>query len=597
MQRDQDRLDRQAVGRPEEELLEAVDLGGLRTLEDYTRQGVTDRLVEPPRDLEMSTPDRGIMDAPADDRREQTPDREVVGPERSGGSLEGVGRHVPGIEHGPFLYRRVETDVDASALLHKVLWRRSRPSSRDGIGGEDRRWPSVADRRGRRTAPAWMFLGSRRAVRIVGDGRNPTQPSEYLERNREVQLEQAAMRASVPVAGPAGPSRGPRRSGGEGMASRGESRWIGVPIIRHVSPSPSLPAPGAGGQSHIEGERTRMKRNPVAWAALIVAFGRIGQLIGLPAPDAGGARRSPLEGQQAARSLSAAYEAVAEFVRPSVVQITVQKKAGNVQVPGLPNMRRFQFPPHGNENMTPRDFEDMLRKFLNPEGNPEKEQFGSRSMGVGSGFVYDDHGHILTNNHVVENAEKIMVTFYDGVEVPAKVVGTDKQTDVAVIKVDSTSYQPLPRGDSTKLKVGELVMAVGSPFELSQSVTTGIVSALERNEPGDQRGPGLRVVHPDRRADQPGQLGRPAGEHERRGRRDQLGDRQRRQRQRRHRLRDPDEAGQRRRRDDHQGRQGSLCPDRHRPGAADAEHGPPARPGPDHQGRPGRRRRPRQPGG
>ncbi len=105
-------------------------------------------------------------------------------------------------------------------------------------------------------------------------------------------------------------------------------------------------------------------------------------------------------------------------------------------------------------------------------------------MGVGSGFVYDNHGHILTNNHVVENAEKITVTFYDGVEATAKVVGTDKQSDVAVIKVDNTSYPALPKGDSIKLKVGELVMAVGSPFELSQSVTTGIISALERNAVG-----------------------------------------------------------------------------------------------------------------
>jgi serine protease Do len=197
------------------------------------------------------------------------------------------------------------------------------------------------------------------------------------------------------------------------------------------------------------------------------------------------APKVPLEGQQAAKALSEAFGAVAEFVRPCVVQITVEKKIGSgPQFPGLPGMRRFQFPPRGNDNINPRDFEDMLRKFLNPDGAPEKEQFGFRGKGVGSGFVYDNHGHILTNNHVVENAEKIKVAFYDGTEVDAKVVGTDKATDVAVIKVDNTSYQALPKGDSTKLKVGELVMAVGSPFELSQSVTTGIVSALERNNLG-----------------------------------------------------------------------------------------------------------------
>jgi len=226
-----------------------------------------------------------------------------------------------------------------------------------------------------------------------------------------------------------------------------------------------------------------MRRNPVAWAALIVGLAALVSSSGFLRPMPA-APKVPLEGQQAAKALSQAYEAVAEFVRPSVVQITVQKKAGSLpQIPGFPNMRRFP-PRGGNDNMTPRDFEDMLRKFLNPEGNPEKEQFGGRNQGVGSGFVYDDHGHILTNNHVVENAEKITVAFYDGVEVSAKVVGADKQSDVAVIKVDNTSYPALPKGDSSRLKVGELVMAVGSPFELSQSVTTGIISALERNAVG-----------------------------------------------------------------------------------------------------------------
>jgi len=128
-----------------------------------------------------------------------------------------------------------------------------------------------------------------------------------------------------------------------------------------------------------------------------------------------------------------------------------------------------------------KDFEEMLKRFFGPEGFPEKNQFGGPGSGVGSGFVYDDKGHILTNNHVVEGAEKISVTFHDGIEMPATVVGADEKSDVAVIKVDTTNYPPLPRGDSTNLKVGDLVMAVGSPFELSQSVTTGIISATERN--------------------------------------------------------------------------------------------------------------------
>jgi serine protease Do len=226
-----------------------------------------------------------------------------------------------------------------------------------------------------------------------------------------------------------------------------------------------------------------MKKNPVAWAALVVSSAALLSSSGFLRPMPA-APKVPLEGQQAAKALSSAYEAVADFVRPSVVEIRVQKKAGNVQIPGMPNMRRFGTPPGGRDNMTPRDFEDMLKKFFNPEGNPEREQFGFRNMGVGSGFVYDDRGHILTNNHVVENSDKVTVIFSDGVEAQAKVVGTDKQSDVAVIKVDNTSYPALPKGDSAKLKVGELVMAVGSPFQFSQSVTTGIISALERNAVG-----------------------------------------------------------------------------------------------------------------
>jgi len=232
-----------------------------------------------------------------------------------------------------------------------------------------------------------------------------------------------------------------------------------------------------------------MKRNPVAWAALIVAsaalVGSSGFLRPIPA-----APKVTAESQRTAQALSEAFGAVAEFTRPSVVQVSVQKKMPKGMM-GLPNSRRFQLPvPRGNNPRDPnqQDFEEMLRRFFTPEGAPQREQFGfgdaRKVSGVGSGFVYDNKGHIVTNNHVVENSEKITVTFYDGVEASATLVGTDEKSDVAVIKVDHTSYPPLPKGDSSKLKVGELVMAVGSPFGLSQSVTTGIVSALERNSVG-----------------------------------------------------------------------------------------------------------------
>ncbi len=107
--------------------------------------------------------------------------------------------------------------------------------------------------------------------------------------------------------------------------------------------------------------------------------------------------------------------------------------------------------------------------------------FGN-SKNVGSGFVFDKEGHIITNNHVVKNTEKITVTFVDGTSHRAEIIGTDPYADIAVIKVDVNpeKLQPLPIGDSSNLKVGESIAAIGNPFGLSGSMTSGIVSQLER---------------------------------------------------------------------------------------------------------------------
>ncbi len=227
-----------------------------------------------------------------------------------------------------------------------------------------------------------------------------------------------------------------------------------------------------------------MKRNPVAWVAIALSTAALVSSSGLLRPMPAAPKVSP-ESQKTVQALSQAFESVADFVRPSVVQISVQKKAGR-----MPNLRGLPLPGPGGRSPSPngpkdlKDLEEMLKRFFGPDGMPEREQFGGRGQGTGSGFVYDNRGHILTNNHVVESADKITVTFHDGTEAVATVVGTDDKSDVAVIKVDNTSYPALPKGESSKLRVGELVMAVGSPFELSQSVTTGIISATERNEVG-----------------------------------------------------------------------------------------------------------------
>lgn len=104
------------------------------------------------------------------------------------------------------------------------------------------------------------------------------------------------------------------------------------------------------------------------------------------------------------------------------------------------------------------------------------------STSIGSGFVFDKKGHIITNNHVVENAKKISVTFIDGTSYRAEIIGKDPDADIAVIKVDviPEKLQPLPIGNSSTLKVGEQIAAIGNPFGLSGSMTSGIVSQLGR---------------------------------------------------------------------------------------------------------------------
>jgi S1-C subfamily serine protease len=117
-------------------------------------------------------------------------------------------------------------------------------------------------------------------------------------------------------------------------------------------------------------------------------------------------------------------------------------------------------------------------------GAPQETPFGGgeQQRGQGSGFVYDDQGHVITNQHVVDGAQSLTVTMRDGSRYDAKVVGSDPSTDLAVIKVDApaSKLKPLQLGDSKALRVGDTVVAIGSPFGLDGTVTTGIISALGR---------------------------------------------------------------------------------------------------------------------
>ena len=151
---------------------------------------------------------------------------------------------------------------------------------------------------------------------------------------------------------------------------------------------------------------------------------------------------------------------------PSVVNISVTKK---VDANGL---QGFDFNQH---------------PFIPSPNNPDQPQQDTPhdfffDQGQGSGFVWDQQGHIVTNNHVIDGAENIVVHFANGQTADAELVGTDPDTDLAVIKVDlpASELQPLAVGDSDKLQVGQLAIAIGNPFGQDFTMTTGIVSALER---------------------------------------------------------------------------------------------------------------------
>jgi serine protease Do len=162
------------------------------------------------------------------------------------------------------------------------------------------------------------------------------------------------------------------------------------------------------------------------------------------------------------------FSDLAEKVRPGVVNIQVVKKVKNIGF----DPHDFFSSPFGGRN----PFGDFFGPFS--EGNPPR---GFQQQGVGSGFVMSKDGYIVTNNHVVENADKIKVKFASGKEFTAKVIGRDAKTDLALIKIEGASdLHPLKLGNSDALKVGSWVVAVGSPFGLEQTVTVGIVSAKGR---------------------------------------------------------------------------------------------------------------------
>jgi len=168
-----------------------------------------------------------------------------------------------------------------------------------------------------------------------------------------------------------------------------------------------------------------------------------------------------------AKSAPDSFADLAEKLSPSVVNIstTTVIEDKSRQMPS--------FPPGS-------PFEEFFKQFDQPGGKKRKAQ------SLGSGFIIDETGYVITNNHVIDNAEKIMIILYDDTSFEATVVGKDPKTDVALLKIDpkKTKLTAVKFGDSNNLRVGDWVMAIGNPFGFGGTVTAGIVSARGRNLSG-----------------------------------------------------------------------------------------------------------------
>ena len=181
----------------------------------------------------------------------------------------------------------------------------------------------------------------------------------------------------------------------------------------------------------------------------------------------------PLAGPAHAQTLQLPdFTEIVERVSPSVVNIRTTERKANAT---------------GGSGEIDPNIEEFFRRFgiplpnrpqpRGPRGNDEEPQ----QRGVGSGFILSADGFIMTNAHVVDGADEVIVTLTDKRELKARIIGFDKRTDVAVVKVDAAGLPFVKIGDVSRLKVGEWVMAIGSPFGLENTVTAGIVSAKQRD--------------------------------------------------------------------------------------------------------------------
>ncbi len=211
----------------------------------------------------------------------------------------------------------------------------------------------------------------------------------------------------------------------------------------------------------------RMMKSHRRWAAPIVALVAVAAMVGLLPHFGFTSGSAPIWTERTSAQ-------TAQIQAPDWVRLSKEAKPAVVNISSRLNAESAM-PPQFKGQPDDRSMDEFFKRFFD-EAPPQRRPVRAG----GSGFIVNANGFIITNNHVVENAANIQVKLDDGREVPAKVVGRDAKTDLALLKIDATGLPVIPLGDSKALQVGEPVMAIGNPFALEQTVTTGIVSATGR---------------------------------------------------------------------------------------------------------------------
>jgi serine protease Do len=210
----------------------------------------------------------------------------------------------------------------------------------------------------------------------------------------------------------------------------------------------------------------RLRKNVgLVWKTVLLVV-CLALVVGMPTP---GFAQS-MSPRQIAQALSQAFAETARDTMPAVVSITIEKVVTTKPGAGDANDSGGSSP------------EDFLRRFFGGELPQMRSPHKYLERGQGSGFIISSDGYILTNNHVAGNVDKMKVVLQDGrTFTDAKVIGTDPDSEVALIKIEGNDFPVLPMGDSDRLQIGDMVMAIGNPFGLMETVTVGVVSATKRS--------------------------------------------------------------------------------------------------------------------